>query len=60
MASSCCAIRKEVSPASIFILITGVPTIDTAIAAVNFGADRYVIKGDRLARRTAPRRAASG
>jgi two-component system response regulator PilR (NtrC family) len=39
---------KEVSPASIFILITGVPTIDTAIAAVNFGADRYVIKGDRL------------
>jgi two-component system, NtrC family, response regulator PilR len=39
---------KEVSPASTFILITGVPTIDTAVAAVNFGADRYVIKGDRL------------
>ncbi|MGD0956909.1 MAG: sigma-54 dependent transcriptional regulator [Candidatus Acidiferrales bacterium] len=39
---------KEVSPATIFILITGVPTIDTAIGAVNFGADRYVIKGDRL------------
>src|SRR5277367_746573 len=39
---------KEVSPASTFILITGVPTIDTAINAVNFGADRYVIKGDRL------------
>ena len=39
---------KEVSPASIFILITGVPTVDTAIDAVNFGADRYVIKGDRL------------
>src|SRR5271168_4248704 len=39
---------KEVSPASIFILITGVPTVDSAIAAVNFGADRYVIKGDRL------------
>jgi two-component system response regulator PilR (NtrC family) len=39
---------KEVSPGSIFILITGVPTIDTAVAAVNFGADRYVIKGDRL------------
>jgi len=39
---------KEVSPSSIFILITGVPTIDTAIDAVNFGADRYVIKGDRL------------
>ncbi len=39
---------KEVSPATVFILITGVPTIDTAIDAVNFGADRYVIKGDRL------------
>jgi two-component system response regulator PilR (NtrC family) len=39
---------KDVSPASIFILITGVPTIDTAVSAVNFGADRYVIKGDRL------------
>jgi len=39
---------KEVSPGSVFILITGVPTIDTAIDAVNFGADRYVIKGDRL------------
>jgi two-component system response regulator PilR (NtrC family) len=39
---------KEVSPSSTFILITGVPTIDTAISAVNFGADRYVIKGDRL------------
>jgi len=25
-----------------------VPTIDTAIDAVNFGADRYVVKGDRL------------
>ncbi len=39
---------KEVSPNTIFILITGVPTVDTAIDAVNFGADRYVIKGDRL------------
>ena len=39
---------KEVSPATVFILITGVPTIGTAIDAVNFGADRYVIKGDRL------------
>jgi len=39
---------KEVSPATKFILITGVPTLDTAIDAVNFGADRYVIKGDRL------------
>ena len=39
---------KEVSPSTTFILVTGVPTIDTAIHAVNFGADRYVIKGDRL------------
>ncbi|MGA8224267.1 MAG: sigma-54 dependent transcriptional regulator [Candidatus Acidiferrales bacterium] len=39
---------KEVSPATVFILITGVPAIDTAIDAVNFGADRYVVKGDRL------------
>jgi two-component system, NtrC family, response regulator PilR len=39
---------REVSPATKFILITGVPTLDTAIDAVNFGADRYVIKGDRL------------
>ncbi|MGH9574970.1 MAG: sigma-54-dependent transcriptional regulator [Candidatus Acidiferrales bacterium] len=39
---------KEMSPNTTVILITGVPTIDTAIDAVNFGADRYVIKGDRL------------
>jgi two-component system, NtrC family, response regulator PilR len=39
---------KEVSSDTTFILVTGVPTIDTAIHAVNFGADRYVIKGDRL------------
>jgi two-component system, NtrC family, response regulator PilR len=39
---------KETASSTIFILITGVPTIDTAIDAVNFGADRYVIKGDRL------------
>jgi two-component system, NtrC family, response regulator PilR len=39
---------REISPTTKFILITGVPTINTAIDAVNFGADRYVIKGDRL------------
>ena len=39
---------REISPNSVFILITGVPTIATAIDAVNFGADRYVIKGDKL------------
>jgi two-component system, NtrC family, response regulator PilR len=39
---------KEIAPGTVFILITGVPTIGTAIDAVNFGADRYAIKGDRL------------
>src|SRR5271156_3631801 len=39
---------REVSPETVFILITGVPTLSTAIDAVNFGADRYVIKGDSL------------
>jgi two-component system, NtrC family, response regulator PilR len=39
---------KEVSPSTVVILITGVPTVGTAIDAVNFGADRYVVKGDRL------------
>jgi two-component system response regulator PilR (NtrC family) len=39
---------KEISPQSHFLLITGVPTIETAIAAVNAGADRYVIKDHEL------------
>src|SRR5712692_723221 len=39
---------KEMSPTTVFILITGVPTIETAIDAVNYGGDRYVIKGDKL------------
>src|ERR1700689_3988050 len=39
---------KEVSPATVFLLITGVPTVETAIAAVNAGADRYVIKDHNL------------
>jgi two-component system response regulator PilR (NtrC family) len=39
---------KEVSPSAVFIFITGVPTIETAIAAVNGGADRYVIKDHEL------------
>ena len=42
------AYSKEVSPSSVFLLITGVPTIETAIAAVNAGADRYVIKDHEL------------
>jgi len=39
---------KEVSPETFFLLITGVPTIETAIAAINTGADRYVIKDHEL------------
>lgn len=39
---------KEASPTTIFILITGVPTIETAISALNAGADRYVIKDHDL------------
>ena len=39
---------KEISPSSIFLLITGVPTLETAIAALNSGADRYVIKDHEL------------
>jgi len=39
---------KEISPSCVFILITGVPRVETAIDALNFGADRYVIKGDKL------------
>jgi two-component system, NtrC family, response regulator PilR len=39
---------KEVAPATTVLLITGVPTVETAIAAVNAGADRYVIKDHEL------------
>src|SRR5579864_3939089 len=39
---------KEISPNSVFLLITGVPTVETAIAAINSGADRYVIKDHDL------------
>jgi two-component system response regulator PilR (NtrC family) len=42
------AYAKEISPATVFLLITGVPTVETAIAAVNAGADRYVIKDHDL------------
>jgi two-component system response regulator PilR (NtrC family) len=31
-----------------FVLITAVPTVDTAVQALNHGADRYVIKTDNL------------
>lgn len=39
---------KEIAPGCFFLLITGVPTVETAIAAVNAGADRYVIKDHEL------------
>src|ERR1700726_1005230 len=42
------AYAKEVAPSTVFLLITGVPTVETAIAAVNAGADRYVIKDHNL------------
>src|SRR6202011_3795332 len=41
-------LTKEISPSSFFLLITGVPTVETAIAAINSGADRYVIKDHDL------------
>src|SRR5205814_1909680 len=39
---------KEISPSSFFLLMTALPALDTAIAALNSGADRYVIKGHSL------------
>ena len=39
---------KETSPGSFFLLMTALPALDTAIAALNSGADRYVIKGHSL------------
>ncbi len=39
---------REIAPDSYFVLITGVPTLETAIAAANQGANRYVIKDHDL------------
>src|SRR6266404_8969836 len=39
---------KEIAPESFFLLMTALPALDTAIAALNSGADRYVVKGDSL------------
>src|SRR6202140_4601777 len=39
---------KEISPGSFFLLMTALPALDTAIAALNSGADRYIIKGHSL------------
>ena len=39
---------KEIAPNTFFLLVTGVPTVETAIAAINSGADRFVIKDHEL------------
>ena len=39
---------REIAPDCFFLLITGVPTVETAIAAINSGANRYVIKDHEL------------
>src|SRR5258708_2194880 len=39
---------KEIAPGSFFLLMTALPALDTAIARINSGADRYVVKGDSL------------
>lgn len=39
---------REIAPDSYFVLITGVPSLETAIAAANEGANRYVIKDHEL------------
>jgi len=39
---------KEVTPDTFVLLITGVPSVETAIAAVNAGANRYIIKDHNL------------
>jgi two-component system, NtrC family, response regulator PilR len=41
-------LTREIAPDSYFVLITGVPTLETAIAAANEGANRYVIKDHGL------------
>src|SRR5213595_798057 len=41
-------LAKEIATGSFFLLITGVPTVETAIAAINSGADRFVIKDHEL------------
>src|ERR1700732_1375426 len=39
------AYAKEVAPSTVFLLITGVPTVETAIAARHAGADRCGVNG---------------
>src|SRR5499433_188175 len=35
---------KEISPDSFFLLMTALPDYATAVDAVNFGANRYIVK----------------
>jgi len=35
---------KEIAPDSFFLLMTALPDLDTAVDALNSGADRFVIK----------------
>jgi len=44
----CWHLRRKLLRIRFFLLVTGVPTLDTAIAAINAGADRYVIKDHDL------------
>src|SRR5246500_2246751 len=39
---------KEIAPDSFFLLMTALPDLDTAVEALNSGADRYVIKDHEL------------
>src|SRR5437899_1475003 len=39
---------KEIAPGSFFLLMTALPSLDTAIAALTSGRDRYVSKRDSL------------
>src|SRR3979411_2878677 len=41
-------LTKEIAPQCFFLLITRVPTGETALSAMNLGADRYVIKDHEL------------
>src|ERR1700745_50352 len=41
-------LAKEIAPACFFLLITGVPNVETALAAINSGAARFVIKDHEL------------
>src|SRR5437016_14031021 len=41
-------LAQEIALGSFFLLITGVPTIETAIAAINSGVDRFVIEDYQL------------